>query len=117
VPLPAQALDHATGYLLAAAICRGLSGRYDGMAPADLRGALVGTANLLMGQSFSRASGSSSTIGSGSGEVDLGQATVLRDTFWGPVRAVPQPGTIGGTAGRWRVPAGPLGRDAASFTV
>lgn len=43
VPLPAQALDHATGYLLAAGICRALAG---GTARL-VRASLLGTANLL----------------------------------------------------------------------
>jgi crotonobetainyl-CoA:carnitine CoA-transferase CaiB-like acyl-CoA transferase len=110
VPLPAQALDHATGYLLAAAVCRGLTGRYDGLAAADIRGALVGTANLLMEQHLSPPEESTPMPG-------LGAATTVRDTVWGPVSAVPQPGTIAGSGGNWRVPAGPLGRHAAIFTV
>lgn len=110
VPLPAQALDHATGYLLAAAVCRGLTGRYDGLAPAGLRGALVGTANLLMERPMSWPGGA--TAGP-----DLASATVIRDTLWGPVHAVPQPGTIAGAQGSWRVPAGPLSRDAPIFAI
>jgi len=117
VPLPAQALDHATGYLLAAAVCRGLSGRYDGLAPADVRGALVGTANLLMEKRVSMSSGLSSRIDPGSAGLALERTRQIRDTFWGPVSAVGQPGLIGGLGGRWRVPAGPLGRDAPIFTV
>lgn len=117
VPLPAQALDHATGYLLAAAVCRGLSGRYDGLAPADLHGALIGTANLLMEQPVSLSAGSSSGLDPTSPGADLASVTEVRDTFWGVVSAVPPPGVIGGLAGRWRVPAGPLGRDAPIFTV
>jgi crotonobetainyl-CoA:carnitine CoA-transferase CaiB-like acyl-CoA transferase len=108
VPLPAQALDHATGYLLAAAVCRGLTGRYDGLPPAGVRGALIGTANLLMEQPFS---GSDGVVA----EVDLGAVAVPRETAWGPVTAVPQPGTIAGATGSWRIPAGPLGRHPAFF--
>jgi hypothetical protein len=110
VPLPAQALDHATGYLLAAAVCRGLTGRYDELAPADVHGALVGTANLLMEQPTSLAGGAPAGP-------DPESATVVRNTAWGPVAAVPQPGTIGGAGGDWRVLAGPLGRDEPIFTV
>jgi CoA transferase family III len=107
VPLPAQALDHAAGYLLAAAVCRGLTGRYDGLAPAELRACLVGVANLLMQQVVSSVSPVC--------EVDLGTATVSRETEWGPVRAVAQPGTIAGVAGSWRVRAGSLGRHSPIF--
>ncbi len=108
VPLPAQALDHATGFLLAAAVCRGLTGRFDGLAPASLRGALIGTANLLMEHPIS--------LPEVAAEVpDLGTVAVARETAWGPVLAVPQPGTIAGTEGSWRVPAGPLGQHPPSF--
>jgi len=117
VPLPAQALDHATGYLLAAAICRGLTGRYDGLAPANVRGALVGTANLLIGQPVSPSEGAPAEPGPGSAEPDYEALTTQRDTFWGSVTAVPQPGTIRGAKGSWRVSAGPLGRDRPIFTV
>jgi len=113
VPLPAQALDHATGYLLAAAICRGLSGRYDGLAPAEVHGALVGTANLLTAQPLSITEPESGRPA----EPALDGVTEPRDTFWGPVTAVAQPGTIGRARGGWTVPAGPLGRDAPIFTV
>jgi hypothetical protein len=158
VPLPAQALDHATGYLLAAAVCRGLTGRYDGLPPAGIRGALIGTANLLMEQPVSLSEAVASTPlpgsrsgpgpepgrgpepvpapapesgpGSGSGpepgpgpgpesgplvRTDLASMTVIRETAWGLVSAVPQPGTIAGTQGSWRVPAGPLGRHPPIF--
>jgi len=107
VPLPAQALDHATGYLLAAAVCRGLTGRYDGLAPVEVRACLVGTANLLMQQPVSTRK---TTDGP-----DLSAATVVRETEWGPVAAVPQPGTIGGVGSSWRIPAGPLGRHSPKF--
>ncbi|MCW2548282.1 MAG: CoA transferase, family protein, partial [Mycobacterium sp.] len=47
VPLPAQALDHGTGYLLAAAICRALTELLTSGRGADVRCSLIGTANLL----------------------------------------------------------------------
>jgi crotonobetainyl-CoA:carnitine CoA-transferase CaiB-like acyl-CoA transferase len=106
VPLPAQALDHGTGYLLAAAICRGLTGQQDGLAPADIRAALVGTANLLSRQPLS------SPV---QPTPDCATATQLRATAWGPVMAVPTPGAIGGASGAWRIEAGPLGRHPPEF--
>lgn len=149
VPLPAQALDHATGYLLAAAVCRGLTGRLEGLPPARIRASLVGTANLLMssmpdgqaersgeparsgraersGEPARRGpagvrdattvgSPAGMTAGEGRSTPDLTRVTRIRDTAWGPVRAVAQPGTIGGVEGAWRLPAGPLGRHAAAF--
>ncbi len=46
-PLPAQALDHGVGHLLAAATCRALTRRVQTGAAADVRGSLVGAANVL----------------------------------------------------------------------
>jgi crotonobetainyl-CoA:carnitine CoA-transferase CaiB-like acyl-CoA transferase len=46
--LPVQALDHATGYLLAAAVLRELAGRRRGEAPRNVRLALAATAADLM---------------------------------------------------------------------
>jgi hypothetical protein len=112
--LPVQALDHATGYLLAAGVARALTGRLQGLGPADLRGSLVGTANLLI-SSFARdkhQNGETSPIA-----LDLSDRTERRETAWGPVLAVPQPGSIGGASGRWRIPAGPLGRHPPRFDV
>ena len=49
VPLPAQALDHGSGYLLAAAVCRGLCDARNDAVSVDARVSLAGTANALMG--------------------------------------------------------------------
>jgi len=97
-PLPAQALDHGTGYLIAAAACRALT---DGRTSALL--SLARTARLL------------AELGT-DGEPDapaLGDTDALLepgDTAWGAVRQVPCPGCIEGYEVQWREPAGPLGR-------
>jgi hypothetical protein len=102
-PLPAQALDHATGYLVAAAACRALT---DGRASALL--SLARTARLL------------AELGT-DGEPDapaLGDTDALlerSDTAWGAVRQVPCPGCIEGHEVQWREPAGPLGRHPARW--
>jgi len=46
--LPAQALDHGTGYLLAAAVLRALTDRADGGGARHLRLSLAGTASWLL---------------------------------------------------------------------
>lgn len=46
-PLPAQALDYCVGYLLAAAVCRGLLMREREEGTLTARGALLGAANHL----------------------------------------------------------------------
>src|SRR5690606_30739690 len=48
VPLPVQALDHATGYLLAAAIGLALARRFAEGSTTQIRTSLAGTANLLL---------------------------------------------------------------------
>ena len=110
VPLPAQALDHATGYLLAAGICRGLSGRFEGLPPAEVRAALVGTANLLTGEP-------DDPTRPATRPEELAAVLVERDTAWGPVLGVGPPGRIAGRPGRWVVPAGPLGRHEPRWTA
>ncbi len=106
-PLPAQALDHGTGYLLAAGVCRALAlGQRDGEA-ATVRASLVGTANVL--------------VAGPAGDLDRPAPTwpdevfVDVDTAWGPARRVRCPGTIGGRQASWSRPAGPLGRDEPAF--
>jgi hypothetical protein len=104
-PLPAQALDHATGYLVAAAACRAL---IDGSASALL--SLARTARLL------------AELGTDGdpGAPSLGDAAALlepTDTAWGPMRQVPCPGRIEGFAVRWREAAGLLGRHEARWVA
>jgi hypothetical protein len=102
-PLPAQALDHGTGYLIAAAVCRGLT---DGCRNARL--SLARTAQLLV---------ELGTDGDphAAGAQDADDILESADTAWGRVRQVPCPGRIEGYEIRWREPAGPLGRHPARW--
>lgn len=104
VPLPVQALDHATGYLLAGAIGRALACP----AATRIKASLIATANLLW--SFGES-------GYGQpGKPDAGEFGLIdTDTEWGPARRVPPPATIDGITAGWRVPAGPLGRHPAAW--
>ena len=102
VPLPVQALDHACGYLTAAAVGRALTRRRTEAAVSRIRLSLTGTANLLW--SLPR-------------PVEQPPRPNPRDfaltdarTAWGPARRVPLPGAIAGIEPHWRVEAGPLGR-------
>jgi hypothetical protein len=105
VPLPVQALDHATGYLLAAAVGRALTARLTRGVASRVLASLAGTANLLW--SLPR-------------PADLGDVPPMprREEFeltdartaWGAARRVPVPGQIAGAAPELRVEAGPLGR-------
>jgi hypothetical protein len=109
-PLPAQALDHATGYLIAAATCRALSERLLHGHVIYSRLSLARTAHALMSH----------------GEVGDADApepaadTVARhleraDSADGPLRRVRVPGRIDGVAARYPIPAGSLGSHPACF--
>ena len=108
VPLPVQALDHATGYLMAAAAGRALTRRRTHSAASRVKASLIGTANLLW--SFGTHAGDLPPKPRPE-EFDL----VTTGTEWGPARRVPPPATIEGIAAAWRIPAGPLGRHPAAW--
>jgi hypothetical protein len=102
-PLPVQALDHATGYLLAASIGLALRRAVVDSVASDVRCSLIGTANLLWDMPDpERYTASKPTWAA--------QDTVPVQTFWGPARRVPEASEIAGLTPRWAVDAGPLGR-------
>ncbi len=102
-PLPAQALDHATGYLMAAAACRAL---VDGTRETRL--SLARTAALLVELGTRDDAGAS-------GPDDPTPFIERVDTAWGRLDSVKVPGRIEGCAPVLPIPAGPLGRDAPAF--
>jgi crotonobetainyl-CoA:carnitine CoA-transferase CaiB-like acyl-CoA transferase len=105
-PLPAQALDHGVGHLLAAATCRALTRLAADGATSDVRGSLVGASNVLRATT---APATRSTV-----TVADAQTEVV-DTAWGPMRHAPLAGQVEGIPPRWAIDAGPLGRHAPSF--
>jgi hypothetical protein len=107
VPLPVQALDHATGYLVAAAVGRALTRRITRDQASRIRASLIGTAGFLWGLPRQE----SQPPMPGPGDFRLEDAA----TAWGPARRVPLPGRIEGIAPGWRVEAGPLGRHAPAW--
>ena len=127
-PLPVQALDHATGYLLAGAVCRALSTLIRTGVPGDIRTSLVATATRLVWLTESRSGSGSSQAGAGSagaGSAGAGsdwagsdwpdEVFGTADTAWGRARRVRVPGTIEGIEPSWGIDAGPLGRHEAAF--
>ena len=106
-PLPAQALDHGIGHLLAAATCRALTRLVTDGVAADVRGSLVGASNVVRSLAASSGAVPSVTIADA--------PTVPGATAWGPLRRVPLAGAIGGITPTWSVDAGPLGRHPAQF--
>jgi hypothetical protein len=109
-PLPAQALDHATGYLIAAAACRALTRRLQMQQTSLVRLSLARTAHLLMDLG---------DLGAIVGEAPAPGAVqpYLEEavTHFGPVCRVRCPGYIEGIPAEWRIPAGPLGIDPPRF--
>ena len=121
VPLPVQAIDHATGYLLAAAAVRGLTQRLTIGKPSTARGSLARTARLLIDHAGHAHHGGSEQTGDDSRLVssepriasieasDLSSETEL--TSWGPALRLRPPVTIGATPMQWIYPARKLGSD------
>lgn len=114
-PLPAQALDHGLGHLLAAGACRALTRLVRDGEATEVRGSLVGVSNVLRRLPAPR------PVSPGGAEAavaapDLGAvATVRGETAWGPLDRVPLAGRIAGASPRWPIPAGPLGRHEPTF--
>lgn len=106
--MPAQALDHGTGFILAAAVGQALTRLLTEGLGSDVRCSLVATANLLTRYPTPEGLGTPAPAWS---VVDTEAAV----TEWGPARRVPVPGQIDGVATRLAVPAGPLGRHLAAW--
>ena len=107
-PLPVQALDHATGYIMAAAVLRGLTGRLATGAGCTVRASLAGTAALLT----SLPAGELVPLAPETPD-DLAEA--MEATAWGLARRVQPPCRVEGAPMRWDLPAGALGSAPASW--
>lgn len=107
VPLPVQALDHATGWLLGAAIARALTGRLTNNQTATINTSLIGTANLLCSLPRPEDPPQPESLD----EIPL----IEHSTAWGPVRAVGPAGRIEGISPAWKHEAGPLARHEARW--
>ena len=105
VPLPVQALDHSIGYLLAAGVLRALTRLRQSGRLTEVRGALVGAANVVL-----------SLPGPDAPDLATSVELLDDDTAWGPVRRVSVPTTIDGLTARWRHPAGPVGVPASAIS-
>jgi hypothetical protein len=92
-PLPVQALDQATGYLMAAAVLAGLRDRLDHGTGSTARLSLARTAALLEG-----ARGLPRATPTAVEEPDDGE---LLQTEWGPVRVLPAPLEVPGVRIGW----------------
>lgn len=108
VPLPAQALDHGLGHLLAAGACRALTRLVVDGTTGDVRGSLVGAANALQAVPTPE--------GPAAGDPDWSQVPLEpARTAWGPARRAPLAGAIDGHLPGWDLDAGPLGVAAPAW--
>lgn len=101
--LPAQALDHGTGYLIAAAALRGLAVRQRTGRAAHARLALARTAMWLLGMPRQR--------GVTAAELAVDKFRVTFKTAAGEVAMIAPPGTLDGKAPRWSHGPRPWGGD------
>lgn len=102
VPLPVQALDHATGYLMAAAAILGVIRRLETGCGSAARLSLARTALLL-----SEYLASQQEPFRPEAQADL--APAVENTGWGGARRLLPPAEIDGVPQAWVVPALPLG--------
>ncbi|OBY28716.1 CoA transferase [Leisingera sp. JC1] len=109
-PLPVQALDHATGYLMAAAVLSALTAAAQGEAVPQARLSLARTAELLAGMEKS-AEGPEIT-----GPVDSDYAPDIEATSWGPGRRLAAPLRLSGIAMRWETAATSCGSASPAWT-
>lgn len=110
VPLPAQALDHGTGYLLAAAACRALARRLRDGSVTTVRLSLARTAELLVSL------GDDGDPHAPELPADAAAPYLERVcSAFGEVERLRCPGVVEGLTSELRVPPGPLGVDPAAF--
>lgn len=109
VPLPVQALDHATGYLMAAAVLCALDRRQLSGRVFSARLSLARVAALL--NSTRRESPHSGLAPESDGDFAAG----IERTDWGPAQRVCFPLTIDGMEALWRYPARKLRSAAAQW--
>ena len=101
-PLPVQALDHATGYLMAASAIRLLTERLKTGRGGSARLSLARTAKLLIEQG----PGPTEALRA---EDEQDQNSRQEQTPWGPAHRLLAPVTISGTPLHWALPATELG--------
>ena len=110
MPLPVQALDHATGYVMAAAVVRGLTQRLTTGAGCEVRASLARTAKLLVDGGCSQYAAQPLDSEAGS---DFADAIEL--TAWGPARRLKPPALVDGAPMHWDYPSTSLGSSPAAW--
>ena len=107
-PLPVQALDHATGYLMAASAITLLTERLRSGRGGSARLSLARTAKLLI----EHGPGTSEALRV---EDKQDQDSRVEQTPWGPAHRLLAPVTISGTPLQWALPATELGSHRAQW--
>jgi hypothetical protein len=107
-PLPVQALDHATGYLMAAAVVKSLDQHVRGLASSNARFSLARTAELLKRY---RTESQSPLCLEGAKDDDF--SPVAEVNSWGRTQRLKAPLQIGDTQMKWERPAAALGSSKA----
>lgn len=105
-PLPAQALDQATGYIMAAAALRGLTLRRRTGQGSQARASLARTAALLTTERQNETARLAP-------ETPADWDETVERTAWGPARRVLAPLQVAGAPLRWDLAAGPIGANGA----
>ena len=111
VPLPIQALDHATGYLLAAAVVRGLTRRQLAGQGSQACLSLARTARLLADYPTPEGSDELPFAAEGAEDVEPFEER----TAWGPAHRLVAPLRVAGAPMRWDLPASPLRSSPAGW--
>lgn len=106
-PLPVQALDHATGYLMAAAVLSAMTEAASGQTVMDARLSLARTAELLA----TLAKGSAGEDITHANPADYGEETEA--SGWGPGHRLQPALTVGPAQMIWPLPASKLGTSDA----
>ncbi len=102
-PLPVQALDHVTGYIMAAAVVRGLTRRLKEGVGSGTRTSLARTAALLTAAPMPDRNKEFAAVD----DADFDPA--IEATAWGPARRLKPSVVVEGAAMRWDYPANALG--------
>ncbi|MBX6319165.1 CoA transferase [Pigmentiphaga sp.] len=110
-PLPVQALDHATGYMMAAAVVRGLVDRVRSGTGGEARASLARTAALLVQRTQPDDADALAP------ETREDCTMPSETTAWGRARRVKVPLEIAGADMAWCIPAGPLGASPAAWAT
>lgn len=110
VSLPVQALDQATGYILATTVLLGLCDRHDTGRGVLARSALARTADLLLTAPTPQPNPAPITTAT---EDDW--SNEAETTGWGPARRLRPPLAVDGALLAWRHPAQPLGSSSPEW--